>query len=339
MYVMKKFLFILSFSVLALFTGCNPDDSLDNGCPNFNLGIEWLPPYSNPLWHPAGDIIGFNLVPLLTKDVADRKETCPWYRYDDDEAGFYLVNADGTNQRKILPYPLVTAAWSQDGDWIAFSEGAQIVIMPFDGENFNEAEKQQLTFEGRNFFPAWSPDGQKIAFSQSTCNEVACGIWLYDIAINEVNHVSLYGNYPTWHPDGDSFLFRRTAISDEGKHFGDSLWSYSIGSGLSYFNRIVSPNSGNRYFQYSPSGELIGLISQFDNGTGIQMCTIDSAGDNLSCLTNNGARQFSWSPDGQIVYVAYDGENIDETQGTLWTMDSNGSNKEPLTFNQFTLIK
>ncbi len=42
------------------------------------------------------------------------------YFWKDDSAGFWLINTDGTDMRRILPYKLYSTDWSPDGQWIAF---------------------------------------------------------------------------------------------------------------------------------------------------------------------------------------------------------------------------
>jgi Tol biopolymer transport system component len=130
------------------------------------------------------------------------------YIYEEDSVGFWLINADGTNQRKVLPYTLTTPAWSPDGDWIAFSQGAQIFKMPFDGNRFDITAIEQLTFEGRNFFPTWSPNGKLIAYNESICNDIkACGVWIKNIDYGTEKFIGTYRNFPNRHPFNDSLIY------------------------------------------------------------------------------------------------------------------------------------
>lgn len=84
---------------------------------------------------------------------------------------------------------------------------------------------------------------------------------------------------------------------------------------------------------------MIAFISILDNGEGMQLFKINSDGQGLTKLTSDGCIQFSWSPDGKIVYVNFDEYRIDETKGTLWTMNADGSNKQPLTYNRFEVFE
>ena len=306
------------------------------------FGSELSSPYDDPVWHPSGGIIGFNHRPIKEIRYIDGYD-CPHqasYIFENDSIGFWLINADGTNQRRVLPYMLDSPAWSPDGNWIAFSYGAQICIMPFDGEQFDTAAIIQLTFEGRNFFPSWCPDGELIAFNESVCNgPIACGIWIYNISSKQQELVNLYGNYPNWHPFRDSLIFRTNALDNKGFDIGDSLWIYNSASGTKHFFKFISqPNYDNRYLRYSPNGEFIAFVSVLSNGSGMQLFVIKDDGSGLKQLSTDGCESYSWSPEGEIVYLNFDGSRIDDTKGTLWIMDSEGNNKHQLTRNIFKLI-
>src|SRR5262245_14963272 len=79
--------------------------------------------------------------------------------------GIWLMNADGSNPRKLLPpgYGDGWPTWSPDGSKIAFMRrvdpfiGFQIQIVNADGSGLTGLEVNGL-------FPAWSPRGDKIAF-------------------------------------------------------------------------------------------------------------------------------------------------------------------------------
>lgn len=117
---------ILSFILLILISMQCDHDPNNLRCPGFDIEPE--SPYDDPIWHPSGSLIGFNHMPIKEIKYTYGYE-CPRqasYIYNYDSAGFYLINGNGLNKRMVLPYKLLTPAWSSDGQWIAFANGGQI---------------------------------------------------------------------------------------------------------------------------------------------------------------------------------------------------------------------
>lgn len=61
---------------------------------------------------------------------------------------------------------------------------------------------------------------------------------------------------------------------------------------------------------------------------------MNSDGSDPQKLTDYGAQDPTWTPDGKIIYVHYNYYKYHDTSnGTLWIMDADGSNKQQITFN------
>ena len=163
---------ILLFIVAMFFSlSCDKNNPSDGGkppCGGIDPYIIPESPYNNPIWHPSGQFIGFNHVPLK-RITYPYGEKC-WGRQElnYDSSGFWLINFDGTNMRRIFPYTLQTPVWSPDGEWIAFDSNNEspngmnfIWTMKFDG-----TRKRRIVYEpsmGEIRMPNWFPDGKKIA--------------------------------------------------------------------------------------------------------------------------------------------------------------------------------
>ena len=322
-----KVVFVL-ITMMLLIEGCEKKANQTKGCPMFSIVPQQ--PYDDPVWHPSGKIIGFNHTPIKEIDYSYGYQ-CPMqasYFYEEESAGFYLINADGTNQRRILPYYLLNPAWSHDGKWIAFSKGGQIYKMPFDGENFDTAAMEQLTFTGSNFFPDWSPDDEWIA---------------YDSDVGSKN-----GAYYTWKMRNNSTSKTRIASGrmpgwenqDTIIYIGLEYQVYSIALTDSVVTQITDMNSVKMYPKYSPNNTLIAYYS-FGNDpeeNGIWL-TGGIEGDTEQMLISE-ATSFSWSPDGKNIVYLHRANNyrIDEETGVLWIINVETKEKRQLTYNHYNLL-
>jgi TolB protein len=321
--------FIPLIMILITFLSCN--DGNDNNCSPFESGLE--SPYNNPVWHPSGKIIGFNHKPIKEIHYYEGYD-CPFqadYIYDIDSNGFWLVNIDGTKQRRVLPFILVCPAWSPDGKWIAFSNKAQICIMPFDGEHFDTTAIVFLTNMGRNFYPSWSPDGEWITFDSDMDSPTGLKfIWkmrndgslkkriVYTPNIGEVR-------MPYW---GDNLTILHRRYTNEG-----SPEIFKMDSSGNNIVQLTNNEDFEKFPACSNNCNLIGYISQSKQDGDIELWRINSDGTLPVQLTFNGCRSYSWSSGEEIVYLNFNGNRIDETNGTLWIMNYNGDKKRQLTYN------
>lgn len=176
---MKDKLLIISIlsALTLLFTECrknstNPECTIS--------GIVPFEPYSNPIWHPNGQLLGFNHTPLVSIS-ASGSAPCTWYYYgaNRDSAGFYLMNKDGSGFRRVMDFRLLAPSWSPDGKWLAFSLGSNIYKMPFDGNTFDTSKIVRLTTIGGNFFPSWTANNDTIYYDSS--NDTPEGTIFYSI--------------------------------------------------------------------------------------------------------------------------------------------------------------
>jgi len=335
---MNKSIFYLILISLIILVSCKTQDVC------ISPEIEVMSPYDVPIWHPLGGVIGFNHTPVIKIDIySNNKDGCNCppdvvYTFDSDSIGFWLINADGSNMHRALPYTLNTPSWSPDGKQIAFSNGGQLCVMPFDGSKFDTQAIRALPIQGENYHPAWSSDGKKIAYTQNICNDsLTCGIWVYNFETNHSESVGIYGSFPSWQFKTDSLIYVTSKNTSKGATLGNNIWIWNQNT-TRLLHSLLSPNMDNRYFKYSPDGKMIAFVSGLNTGEGIQLYKMNSDGTGLTKLTTDGCIQFSWSPQGKIVYVNYNYNGIDKTKGTLWIMDANGNNKKQLTDNIYKTL-
>lgn len=323
--------------LIILSLSCQKDNPVDGKppCGGIDPLIVPEPPYNSPIWHRNGQFIGFNHTPLKRITYPYGEGCWGLQEFAGDSTGFWLINPDGTNMRRIFPYTLQTPAWSPDGEWIAFVAGVQIFKMRFTGTTFDTTTLVQLTTEGRNFFPAWSPDGQWIVYNKSICEGLnTCGIWLMTSSGTNHRFLAAYGNFPSWHPSGTRIVYWTVAVTQGGQTIGDSLWTYNINANAkTILTFIGGQNRDSRHAKYSPDGSKIGFYSSNN------LWLMDTTGTNQQQLTTQGVDvsfglPFSWSPDGtKIVYTVYRSNDWGYENGVLWMLNPGTGEKRQLTFN------
>ncbi|MFQ5699730.1 MAG: hypothetical protein ACE5IL_15805 [Myxococcota bacterium] len=216
---------------------------------------------------------------------------------------------------------------------IAFSQIAgtrqQIFTIAADGTG-----QQQLTFDGENFFPAWSRDGSKIAFSSTRTG--ATEIWVMDATganATQITFATAGGNFiPEWSPDGTRIAF--ASLLDSVGH--PEVWVMDSDGG-NPIRLTVTPSNPSLptwsvHPTWSPDGQQLIFASTASGST--QIWKMNADGSNQVQITNGNGAQF---PDSNASEWSRDGSRVAfwsgfETQfGEVWSMNPDGSNRIRLT--------
>lgn len=301
------------------------------GCQAYTYNDPVTSPYQNPIWHPDGNILGFNhqVVKGVSYDKCDNKSYASFYQ---DSSGFWLINKDGTNLRRVTTFPLSTPAWSPDGKWIAFSNGGVIYKMSFDGVNFDTTNIIALTDANSNHFtPSWSPTGDTIYFESNT---------------DAPPHTDFYSIWKMAENGSNQTLITDTSIAvsngDDRTPFCTSdnqLIHFRYPKGSQQMQVFIMDVNGNNIRQVTNNPMdftytyCFGYFNSkvFYEGFDIYSCNID--GSNNKKVVANSSQGFSISKNGTIAYVNFNNNNVDKTHGTIWLTDVNGNSPKPLTYN------
>jgi Tol biopolymer transport system component len=193
--------------------------------------------------------------------------------------------------------------WSPDSRLIAFNEADGVYKSDFTG---NGAFK--LIDSGK--LPAWSPDGNSIAYFFN-------GLWVADADGNRksiiMNDNAWFGLYPArWSPDGNKLVFDlHSVLYVLDKSNISSHDPVPIVSDQNSLDRDWSPDSQKIVFASNPATYT---------ATSGNIYTVNANGSQRIQLTKGPSDcNPSWSPDGKM--IAY------ETEDGISIMDADGSNQ------------
>lgn len=284
---------LLALSLVVIGAGCRGHGHVIEPPPD---EVSWpLYCYFDPTWSPTGRHIAYGRghVPGDTLN--------PWglYVYDlVDSTIAWLI--DSSVQRIPLQFDI-----SPDGRWIAFTWYSQIWKCLITGDSL-----VQLTSGGSDVGPAWSPNGQRIAY-----RGVAYGTHIINVDGSSDTLVAK-GAYPQWLDEG------RIVYVGLYAH----IYTLDLETGIEerIFERLPEwVGDSVRELEADATGTRL-LFSAFNPGEHPNVFRLELGTYQLTQLTTTGGDQPSWSPDGaEIVYT--------NTQvGRIWIMSADGSNKRPL---------
>lgn len=211
-------------------------------------------------------------------NVSDGSDTLiPFSAEIDRKIGPRLYFPTRVNEGPVRARLIQAPAQSPNGKKLAFSVLTHLYLMDLPG-----GKPARLTnINEREFEPAWSPDGQWIAYV--TWSEKGGQIWKIRAdgsgAPQQLTRVPAYYYDPSWSPDGSRIVAvratRETRVEEEsewtGTVFGsDIVWVSADGSDVTVVrpaNGAIHPHFGpekDRIYAYSPAE---GLYSMRYDGT------------------------------------------------------------------------
>lgn len=190
-------------------------------------------------------------------------------------------------------------------------------------------EKQLTSGPDRDQFPAWSPDGETIAFSRVTTSG-SNELWSIGANGTGLRQLTFSGagakHEPAWSPDGRYLAFTAAYFHPT------RVWIDVLELATGRMTRITAgPMDGHPL--WSPDGKTIVYTARSADGEDDDLFSVKADGTDHRTLTNapfdsshESSRAFGWSADGSrlLVYNQRPGE------GHIVTLRSDGSDRREI---------
>jgi len=193
---------------------------------------------------------------------------------------------------------------SPDGKWVVYSAGSsgsrQIYLQSVSGQTPLDLSRDPTVDDDQ---PAFSPDGEQIAFSSSRDGG---GIFVMGRTGEAIRRVTHIGFHPSWSPDGTQLafttenveLYPQNAVGESG------LWIAKVKTGE--MRRLYEGDAV--LASWSPHNQRIAFTRRLGNPRQSAIWTIPVSGGTPKPVTKENATNWNpvWSPDGRYLYFSSD---------------------------------
>jgi TolB protein len=283
-------------SYVRLIFGCNPEVFIMNG--------------------DGGDATNLSNNPALDDEphISPDGSQVVFFSTRDGEAYLYLVNADGSDLRRLSENLSsggdASPRWSPDGARIAFSQGGNIAVANADGSDLKVIMESQPGVEaevcrGGSFVGSWSPDGQRITYySGVLTSEVAryevCAINADGSGIQPLVTDPVGGLHaePFWSPDGKMIAFRDDRDGPCGGNVGCNYDIFTLNLETGEQKNVTNNPALDIEPSWSPDGEWI-IFSSNREDPNFDIYIVHPDGSDVRRLMADPASKdsyTSWSP-------------------------------------------
>jgi TolB protein len=214
----------------------NPDGSAPVQLTKFEKGNS-----SGSTWSPDGKQIAFLASPT------------------NDKTHVYVMNVADQTVRQLTIWAWNDAGvdWSVDGQLVIASEQdgkGVLYVMKADGSN----QPTKLTPDGaEDLYPAWSPDGKKIAFASKRDGHQGFGLYLMDADGKNPRQIMKTDGDASclaaaWHPDGKRIAYTESV--------GQALEIFLIDLDGSNKKQVTHLGGANGASAWNPDGKQLAFL-------------------------------------------------------------------------------
>jgi len=238
-------------------------------------------------------------------------------------AQVYLMNADGTQQRRITNlFSAKRGAFSRDGKRIAFDGRAYKTLFDFDifVANSDGTHRSRVTRgPERDVMPAWSPDGKALVFARYATENAMPELWVVGVDGSDAHKILDGADSPRWSPDGEWIAYGGPSV---GLVRSDGTEQRALTSGSEPAwspdgRRIVFTRSGDVWVTNADGTSQRRLT----RGPGEELTPAFSPDGRWILFTSerSGLKQvYVMRPDGSVV------KNVSRSRSNDWSTDWQG---------------
>ncbi len=212
---------------------------------------------------------------------------------------------------------------SPDGKWVVYSAGSsgsrQIYLQSVSGQTPLDLSRDTTVDDDQ---PAFSPDGEQIAFCSSRDGG---GIFVMGRTGEAIRRVTHMGFHPSWSPDGAQLAFTTVDVElyPQNAVGQSALWIVKVSTG-----EMRSLYEGDAVLaSWSPHNHRIAYTHRLGNPTQSAIWTIPAGGGTPKPVTKESATNWNpvWSPDGRYLYFSSDRRG----SMNLWRVPIDEASGEP----------
>ena len=266
-------------------------DTGDEHCVPQIIGTD----QSNPIWSPNGDLLAYQV------DFNDQPP----------ETHLYDMKQETVT---VLPDAQFPYSWSPDGSRYVsmkrYDKYVNIVTVGLEDNNINRITNHEIN----DRYPAWSPDGKKIAYLSGYPN-----VTLTVVNADGSNEIQLTEGLnvndivqPQWSPDSGQIAF---AVNGEFIDRTQKSEIYVVNADGSGLRQLTETGGETVNPRWSPDGQRLVFygyaVGAFDdpgdpNSLRTEVFIINADGSGFANLTQSIGLDYhpSWSPDGEWIAFA-----------------------------------
>ncbi len=230
-----------------------------------------------------------------------------------------VISSFQTGNQGVVNVPIIAYV---SGDKSRNSDDSDIFTMHLDGSDITNLTSRRAW----DFQPAWSADGQRIAFSSNEDGNFNVYVMNHDGSMMmRLTDNSADAGYPSWSPSADKIVF---ASDSSG-----NLELYMMNADGSDQHNLTNDPGEDSEPAWSLDGSKIAFASnRYDHNSDIFVLNLITG--QIDNLTHNSTTESfpAWSPDGKhLSFISDRGPHDSRIQSGVYVMDVDGSNKIRIT--------